>query len=125
MAQDLILSKDLIDVLVGNPGLNLTLADASQLKLEGGCIRFIRYGKNSEDIVDVSLDSGHHLSVAQTPGLKDFRESFECAAKYGMRVTYCISHDRRRIQMVNLYPCQCQCRPEDRHHSPVAALAVP
>lgn len=125
MAQDLILSKDLIDVLVGNPGLNLTLADASQFKLEGGCISSIRYGSNSEDITDVFFDNGNHLSVAQTPGLKGFRESFECAAKFGMRATYCISHDRKRIQMVNLYPCRCQCRPEDSRHSPVGAVAVP
>ena len=107
------LSSSTIDVLLQNPGLNLTLADASLFDFEGGCIRFLRYGTNSEDLDIVQFDNGNRILSSETPGLKDFRESFECAAKNGMAATYCISKDRKRITMVNLYPCLCSCSPEE------------
>ncbi len=114
MADDtnkLVLSSNAIDVLVQNPGLNLTLGDVTNFTLEGGCIRFLRYGNNSQDLVYVLFDNGNFLSSSQTQNLKDFRESFECAAKNGMAATYCITSDRKRISMVNLYPCLCSCAP--------------
>ena len=105
----LILSSGTIDVFLQNPDLGLTLADAAQFDIEGGCIRYLRYGTNAEDLDIVQFDNGDKILSSQTPALKDFRESFECAAKYGMAVTYCISKDRKRITMVNLYPCLCAC----------------
>ncbi len=116
MADDinkLVLNSNAIDVLLQNPGLNLTLGDAASFKLEGGCIRLLRYNANSEDLVYVMFDNGNVIHSSQTPDLKDFRESFECAAKYGMAVTYCISNDRKQIIMVNLYPCRCSCYHEE------------
>ena len=116
MADDinkLFLSSDVIDVFVQNPGLNLTLGDAAQFTVEGGCICFLRYGSNSDDLDYVRFDNGNFISSSQTSNLKDFRENFECAAKYGMAATYCISTDRKRIRMVNLYPCMCSCAPEE------------
>ncbi len=116
MADDinkLVLSSNVIDVFLQNPGLNLTLGDAARFTLEGGCIRFLRYGTNSEDLDIVQFDNGNVLNSSQTPDLKDFRENFECAAKYGMAVTYCISTDLKTIRMVNLYPCLCSCAPEE------------
>lgn len=108
-----VLSSSVVDVLVGNPGLNLTLGDAAQFELEGGCIRLMRYEKNSEDLTYILFKNGNVLSSGPTSNLKDFRETFECAAKNGMGVTYCISKDRKRIRMVNLYPCLCSCGPEE------------
>ncbi|GJL51843.1 hypothetical protein [Candidatus Nitrospira salsa] len=105
----LTISSSTIDVLTQNPGLNLTLGDAANFTLEGGCIRLMRYEENSEDLNYILFDNGNSLRSSQTPGLKDFRQSFECAAKHGMAVTYCISTDRKKIRMVNLYPCLCSC----------------
>ena len=109
----IVLSSTTIDVLTQNPGLNMTLTDASRFDLEGGCIRLLRYGDDSSDLDYVLFDNGNSLSSGQTPGLKGFRESFECAAKHGMAVTYCITKDRKKIRMVNLYPCLCSCGPDE------------
>ncbi len=89
--------------------MSISIADAARFTLEGGCIRLLRYQENSEDLDYVLFDNGDSLSAGQTPGLKDFRESFECAAKNGMAETYCISKDRKKIIMVNLNPCLCSC----------------
>ena len=105
----LILNNDIINVITQNPGLNLSLSDVQNVTLEGGCVRFIRYGKNSDDLTMVRFDNGTVLSSSATPTLADFRESFECAAKHGMAVTYCITRDRKTLSMVNLYPCLCSC----------------
>lgn len=106
----LILSSSTIDVLIQNPGLNLTLPVASEFDFKGGCIRLLRYQDNSEDLDYVLFDNGDSISG---PVLKDFRENFECAAKNGMALTCCISKDRKTIKMVNLYPCLCSCGPEE------------
>ena len=83
-SNNLTLSSSTIDVLLQNPGLDLTLSDASQFDLEGGCIRFLCYGSNSKDLVIVEFDNGNRIRSSETPGLKDFRGSFKCAAKHGM-----------------------------------------
>ena len=116
MADDiskLVLSSATIDVFLQNPGLDLTLGVAANNTVKGGCICFLRYGSGSEDLDIVWFDNGDVIRSSQTSNLNDFRESFECAAKYGMAATYCITHDLVRLSMVNLYPCMCSCAPEE------------
>ena len=74
----------------------------------------MRYQKDSNDLRYIRFDSGEVLNGHGDSALKDdlrkFRETFECAAKYGMKVDYCISTDGKTITMVNLHPCGCPCK---------------
>ena len=110
-------TDSLIDVVAGNPGLTISAADFSSVArgdtvLTGGCIRYMRYGSSAEDLDQVAFDNGFVLTEAEAANLKDFRENFECAAKFGMGATFCWNRRDRKIFMVNLYPCLCTCEPE-------------
>jgi len=106
----LVLNSAVIDVYTQNPGLDLTIADASRVVLvNAGCIRSMRYGSSSSDLTYVQFDNSTLSGAALKDDLKRFRETFECAAKFGMGVTYCLSKDGKTVSMVNLYPCRCKC----------------
>ncbi|MEZ5351439.1 MAG: hypothetical protein R2762_02295 [Bryobacteraceae bacterium] len=111
MADDvskLLLSSAVIDVFTQNPGLNISISDALLVTFKNaGCIRMLRYGTGSDNLVYVQFDNA---VITNVDALKKFKETFECAAKYGMGVTYCESTDGRTISMVNLYPCRCKCK---------------
>ncbi len=50
--------------------------------------------------------------------LGDFREGFECAAKYGFGATICVNKETKRLSMLNLYPCLCDCKDGKGHGRP-------
>lgn len=119
MAQDtksIVMTDSLIAVVAGNPGLTISINDlvnasTAPRPLRGGCIRYLRYGSSAEDLDRVVFDNGDTITEADAANLKDFRENFECAAKFGMGATFCLIQGR--ISMVNLYPCLCTCPPEE------------
>ena len=103
----IVLTDDVVAVVAGNPGLDISITDLTTAKLKGGCIRYMRYGDSAQDLDMVVFDNGDKITDAEVGNLKDFRENFECAAKEGMGVTFCVIG--KRISMVNLYPCLCTC----------------
>ncbi len=114
MADDVtkvLLNSAVLDIYTQNPGLSISIADALNFVFKNaGCIRCMRYNTNSDELVYVQFDT---VVITNVDALKKFKETFECAAKYGMGVTYCESTDGKRIVMVNLYPCRCKCKPND------------
>ncbi|MEZ5398032.1 MAG: hypothetical protein R2729_00100 [Bryobacteraceae bacterium] len=103
-----VFSSHVIDVFTQNPGLSISIGDALAVRfVDAGCVKLLRYGTKSTDLVYVQFDNA---TLAIPGALQAFRENFECAAKYGMRVTYCVSTDGKTVSMVNLYPCACKCK---------------
>lgn len=74
-----------------------------------GCIRYLRYGDNDNDLVQVEFDSGEVLNLSNCANLNDFRQRLQEAANFGFGVTACLDKKKKRLFMLNLYPCQCKC----------------
>ncbi len=123
-ANTVVLTADLAAVVAGNPGLNVSITALFLQNLKGGCIRYLRYGSSDKDLDQVAFDNGDLLTSSTNPNLNDFRENFECAAKFGMGCTLCVHRETKIISMVNLYPCLCTCPPEEGkgHGQPASAF---
>lgn len=111
----LIDTRNLAAVLATNPGLLVTQVDlaaiiSGDIFSDAGCIKVLRYGKNSKDVEYVEFDSGKSLDSSAITNLSDFAQVFQDAANHGLRVTYCRYKAAKRISMVNLWPCGCTCR---------------
>lgn len=118
-----------------NPGINLSDADmklaaTGQLQLVGagsilqqgpivinpgggtnpspqkGCIEYLRYQKNSEDLVYLVIDGNAYSGG----NINDFRDILTEAALAGKCVNFCWNEEKKEMTMVNVYPqCCCKC----------------
>ena len=107
-------TQDLIDVVVNNPGLtmsigDLQIAERGEIKMPRGCIKELRFGNKDNDLVQVIWESGYVLKTSNASNLNDFRETFKEAACCGHGISACHFINAKRISMVNLTPCQCKC----------------
>ncbi len=116
-----------------NPGLTFSAADLQAIQagtllpvgpgtlvargagtLKGfGCIKYLRYQENDNDLVRVEFDSGDFLDQSNCANLGEFRQRLQEAANFGFGVTGCLDTKKKRLFMLNLYPCQCKCDRRD------------
>ena len=114
------ITPSLANVVSGAIGASLTPAQLTAISrgdvdLVGGCIRHLYYGSSSKDLDFVAFDNGDSISSTTVSNLGDFREGFECAAKYGFGATICVNKETKRLSMLNLYPCLCDCKDGKGH----------
>lgn len=118
-------NANVVDVLSANPGLRLDqtqLADliGGRLTLtpagaqRKGCITYMRFFRNSNDLDFITVTAGGtstSWSSRQITNLGDFQECLKEAALAGIEVSWCVNSSTKKMNMLNLYPCDpCTCR---------------
>lgn len=132
-------SANAIAVLRLNPGLNVDAAALRAIQagtlvtvgtgaiaalpagrlVDFGCIATLRYKDGDQDLERVEFDNGDVLGGPHTypqncNNLNDFRERLQEAANFGFGVTGCLDTTKKRLFMLNLYPCRCKCKCDSR-----------
>jgi len=113
-----------INVIAGNPGLSFnqaqlrainagTLVLSNPFNFQPNCITHLRYQENDKDLQQITLDNGTVYTNADITNLNDFRERLQEAANFGHGVTFCVDKDKKRMFMLNIFPCKCQCKNRD------------
>lgn len=107
------ITRELIDLFRQNEGLQVSLNDLTSDKptviSRTGCIKRLVYGDGDANLIMVQLVGGFNLNLGNTLNLSDFRETFKCAANHGHGVTFCYWPSQRKVTMVHLLPCKCNC----------------
>ena len=113
-------SPGAINVIAGNPGLAFNAAQLSAIStgvlvlsnplgFQPQCITHLRYQDNDKDLQQISLSNGTVYTNADITNLKDFRERLQEAANFGHGVTFCVDTREKRMFMLNIFPCKCNC----------------
>jgi len=123
-------SDSIVRILQQNPGLAFGPADFQDMQMgvllptdiafrppggdlkDYGCITELRYDSDTK-LVQVTFDSGARLNSSNVSNLSDFREIFQMAANFGHGITSCYNTRTKKLSMVNLIPCRCQCDKKD------------
>ena len=111
-------TPNVISVIAGNPGLSFSAAQVSAIgagtivltPVSPKCITHLRYQENDKDLQQVSFDDGSYVTNADITNLNDFRERLQEAANFGHGVTFCEDKTKKRMFMLNIYPCKCLCK---------------
>ncbi len=113
-----------INIFAGNPGLSFntaqlrainagTLILSNSFNFQPNCITHLRYQENDKDLQQITLDNGTVYTNADITNLNDFRERLQEAANFGHGVTFCVDKDKKRMFMLNIFPCKCLCKNRD------------
>ena len=114
-------TPNVINVIAGNPGLSFnqtqlraitagTLVLSNPADFQPNCITHLRYQENDKDLQQITLDNGTAFTNADITNLNDFRERLQEAANNGHGVTFCIDREKKRMFMLNIFPCKCLCK---------------
>ncbi|NIR47458.1 MAG: hypothetical protein GWN55_01705 [Phycisphaerae bacterium] len=126
MAQNQITATPgVINVIAGNPGLTFSPAQLNAINrgtlvlsnptgFQPRCITHLRYQEKDEDLQQITFDDGTVFTNSDITNINDFRERLQEAANFGHGVTFCVDKDKKRMFMLNIFPCKCLCKRDEK-----------